>query len=266
MYTRTHAHTDSNERKTRHPQVKDSFTSSAKRELVLREALALRPSHPATHAALGDMLLHQGDAAGVLRHYGAAIASTSPRMTDGHRAHLLRKQAKLFAKKSLAQQGGQGQGQGGGEGGETREGYEAQARASFEQLLALRGENPDAASLDAFAGFLLSQQPPALEEAAGVLQRLVALRPEDADVAVNLGGVLLQTGQFGQAAEVFARAVGLRPTDAGARSFLGVAHAGAGDRALARGHLEAAAKGGDTQAETNLARFLAEEPRALALD
>ncbi len=106
-----------------------------------------------------------------------------------------------------------------------RTGRHAEARALYRSVLAARPDHRDALKACALAAFRLE----ALDEAAMLLQRAVALDAGDAGAHNDLGNVLQAAGRIDAALAAYRRAVAIDPERAETHLNLGQALRAAGD-------------------------------------
>jgi tetratricopeptide (TPR) repeat protein len=131
----------------------------------------------------------------------------------------------------------------------------AAARVELAAALLLRPDDLRALGLFGLACFRQS----AFDDALPVYQRLVELRPNDASHRLNLGLVYLKVGQAHLAIRELGRSRELDPSQPRTVSYLGLAHARAGDYGQA---FEAFLRAGQEQLALEMEQYLSEEERA----
>jgi tetratricopeptide (TPR) repeat protein len=119
-----------------------------------------------------------------------------------------------------------------------REGRTAEARRSFEQVLA---EDPDdREALRYLASILKAQDEPA--RALELEERALGLDPEDRELVFDRGVTLLELGRDAEARAAFERVLAEEPRNASAQLYAGIAAFRSSDPAAARPYLERAAE------------------------
>lgn len=86
----------------------------------------------------------------------------------------------------------------------------APAEADFRKALALSPDQPQVLN---YLGYGLLERGEKLDEAMQMIQRAVALRPDDGYIADSLGWALFRTGRFDEAAVQMEKAIALLPSD-----------------------------------------------------
>ncbi|MBP0446525.1 tetratricopeptide repeat protein [Roseomonas sp. SSH11] len=178
------------------------------------EALALlqrladaHPGAPQPALAMGDLLRREGRAAEAVVAYSSAIALLPrPGAADWP----------LFHARALARE---------------RAGDWSGAEADLRQALAL---SPDQPALLNHLAYTWVERGERLQEARGMLERAVAARPRDGNIADSLGWALFRLGEVKAAIEWLEKAVELESRNAVINDHLGDAYWAAGRQVEAR--------------------------------
>jgi Flp pilus assembly protein TadD len=130
----------------------------------------------------------------------------------------------------------------------------AEAAAAYRRVLALR---PDIAEVHNNLGVILKNQG-RLDQAAAEYQQAIALKPDFVEACNNLGNVLRQQGQLDQAAARYQQAIALKPDYAEAHNNLGIIlwQQDKLDQAVARYQQALALKPNFAEAHNNLGNAL----------
>jgi tetratricopeptide (TPR) repeat protein len=169
---------------------------------ALLETMARRyPDHPEPLAVEGDMLRRTGNTKAAIDAYDRAIA----RVGTPSRANW-----PLFYQRGVAYE---------------RSGDWARAQADFQFALQLA---PDQPAVLNYLGYAWTDRGEHLAEARQMIERAVALQPNDASYIDSLGWVLLRSGDGPGALKNLQRAVELQPEDAVINGHLGDAMAAVG--------------------------------------
>ena len=174
---------------------------------LLRRTAEAYPGAPQPAVAMGDLLRAQGQPAEAVAAYGVAIGRIA-RPAPGDWP--------LFYARAIAREGA---------------GDWAGAEADLRQALALSPEQPSVLNHLAYAWVERGER---LDEARGMLERAVAARPQDGNIADSLGWALFRIGDLGGAIRWLERAVELESRNAVVNDHLGDAYWAAGRRAEAR--------------------------------
>lgn len=176
-------------------------------EAVLRALAAARPQAPQPWMRFGDILRERRRFAEALAAYDEAVARLAePRGTDWV----------LFYARGIAAE---------------RAGRWPQAEEDFRRALAL---SPDQPYVLNYLAYSWVEQGRNLEEARRMLERAVALRPQDGHIVDSLGWAYFRLGDIPRAVELLERAVELEPRNATINDHLGDAYWLAGRHAEAR--------------------------------
>ena len=168
---------------------------------ALRALAEARPDRPEPVAALGDVQRRAGQFAEAVGSYDKAVAAA---VTPG------RATWSLFYERGVAL---------------DRSGDWRRAEADFLHALEL---SPDQPLVLNYLGYGWTERGIDLPRARGMLERAVALRPEDGAIVDSLGWVLLQMGETTEATARLERAAELQPEDPSINGHLGDAYQAAG--------------------------------------
>jgi Flp pilus assembly protein TadD len=175
--------------------------------VLLRQLGEAHPGAPQPAMAMGDILRREGRPADAAAAYGIAISAlTHPGPADWP----------LFSARAMARE---------------RAGDWAGAEADLRQALALSPDQPSVLNHLAYAWVERGER---LEEARGMLERAVAARPEDGNIADSLGWALFRLGDLPGAIRWLEKAVELESRNAVINDHLGDAYWAAGRQAEAR--------------------------------
>lgn len=171
---------------------------------ALLEELAVRlPAHPQPLTRLGDVLRRRGDFPAAAEAYERALARVpNPVETDWP----------LFYARGIARE---------------RSGNWSGAEADFRRALEL---SPDQPYVLNYLGYSWADQGVNLAQARAMLERAVALRPQDGNIADSLGWVLYRLGDIPGAIQWLEKAVELEPVNGTINHHLGDAYWVAGRR------------------------------------
>ncbi|PYE84652.1 tetratricopeptide repeat protein [Pseudoroseicyclus aestuarii] len=151
---------------------------------VLQQLTAADPELTQAQVALGQMLSRQDDLAGAEAAYTRAIEQTP----EGSGWWL------LYARGMAREAQG------------NWDGAEADMRAALDVT-------PDQPAVLNFLGYSLVERGERLDEALGMIERAVALRPEDGAIVDSLGWAQFKLGRYAEAVGNLERAVSLLPVD-----------------------------------------------------
>jgi tetratricopeptide (TPR) repeat protein len=186
----------------------DRMDRTAEAEALLRGLATAMPAAPQPWARLGDILRGRARFADALAAYdGAAERMPAP---PGPRDW------SLFYARGVAAE---------------RAGLWPRAEADFRRALDLSPEQPHVMNYLAYSWV---EQGRNLTEARAMLERAVALRPQDGHIVDSLGWALFRLGQWPRAVELLERAVELEPRNATINDHLGDAYWTTGREAEAR--------------------------------
>jgi tetratricopeptide (TPR) repeat protein len=186
----------------------DRMDRTAEAEALLRGLAESLPAAPQPWARLGDILRGRARFADALVAYDAAVQ----RMPADLRAE---DWPLLYARAVAAERSGQW----------------PRAEADFRRALELSPEQPYVLNYLAYSWV---EQGRNLAEARAMLERAVALRPEDGHIVDSLGWALFRLGELPRAVELLERAVELEPRNATINDHLGDAYWATGREAEAR--------------------------------
>ena len=174
---------------------------------LLRRTAEAHPGAPQPSVAMGDVLRNEGRHAEAASAYGAAIARIAqPAASDWP----------LFYARAIAREGA---------------GDWPGAEADLRQALLLSPEQPSVLNHLAYAWVERGER---LDEARGMLERAVAARPQDGNIADSLGWALYRSGDAAGAIRWLERAAELEPRSGVINDHLGDAYWAAGRWAEAR--------------------------------
>jgi tetratricopeptide (TPR) repeat protein len=174
---------------------------------LLHRVADAHPRSPQPAVAMGDVLRREGRPAEAAAAYGAAIRRLpQPGPSDWP----------LFHARALARE---------------RAGDWEGAQADLRQALALSPEQPALLNHLAYAWVERGER---LEEARGMLERAVAARPQDGNIADSLGWALFRQGNLKGALQWLEKAAELEPRNPIVNDHLGDAYWAAGRQAEAR--------------------------------
>ncbi|MCS6890114.1 MAG: tetratricopeptide repeat protein [Rhodovarius sp.] len=170
---------------------------------LLEQMAQALPDRPQPLIRLGDILRRRSDFAGAAAAYDRAIARLST---------LREEDWPLFYARGIARE---------------RSGDWPGAEADFQQALAL---SPDQPYVLNYLAYTWADKGIRLEEARAMLERAVALRPQDGHIADSLGWVLFRLGDIAGAIQWLEKAVELEPLNGTINHHLGDAYWVAGRR------------------------------------
>ena len=186
----------------------DRMDRTAEAEALLRDMAEAMPAAPQPWVRLGDMLRGRARFPEALAAYDEAVR----RMPSELRAQ---DWPLLYARGVAAERSGQW----------------PRAEADFRRALELSPEQPYVLNYLAYSWV---EQGRNLAEARAMLERAVALRPEDGHIVDSLGWALFRLGELPRAVELLERAVELEPRNATINDHLGDAYWATGREAEAR--------------------------------
>lgn len=186
----------------------DRMDRTAEAEALLRGMAEAMPAAPQPWVRLGDILRGRARFPEALAAYDAAVQ----RMPAELRAQ---DWPLLYARAVAAERSGQW----------------PRAEADFRRALELSPEQPYVLNYLAYSWV---EQGRNLTEARAMLERAVALRPEDGHIVDSLGWALFRLGELPRAVELLERAVELEPRNATINDHLGDAYWATGREAEAR--------------------------------
>lgn len=186
----------------------DRMDRTAEAEALLRDMAEAMPAAPQPWVRLGDILRGRARFPEALAAYDEAVR----RLPSELRAQ---DWPLLYARGVAAERSGQW----------------PRAEADFRRALELAPEQPYVLNYLAYSWV---EQGRNLAEARAMLERAVALRPEDGHIVDSLGWALFRLGELPRAVELLERAVELEPRNATINDHLGDAYWATGREAEAR--------------------------------
>jgi tetratricopeptide (TPR) repeat protein len=186
----------------------DRMDRTAEAEALLRAMAEALPAAPQPWARLGDILRGRARFAEALAAYDAAVQRMPSEL--GAQDWPL-----LYARGVAAERSGQW----------------PRAEADFRRALEL---SPDQPYVLNYLAYSWVEQGRNLAEARAMLERAVALRPDDGHIVDSLGWALFRLGDLPRAVELLERAVELEPRNATINDHLGDAYWATGRQAEAR--------------------------------
>lgn len=191
-------------------------------EAALRSALRDAPDDTGFLISLGDLVRSRGDFDEAILHYTEAVNASTGRQADGWYVYFVR--------------------------GVCYEQVDNWAAAELDLRKALE-LNPTEASVLNYLGYSWIDRGVHIEQAKGMIEKAVALRPDDGFIMDSYGWVHYLTGDFPKAVELLEKAVRMEPDDVTINAHLGDAYWKVGRRIEARFQWQHALDGTPTETE-----------------